>query len=194
MWLTIKLSNPVLIKIRNFKILKFFQWHVLSSWWLMDGGDNSRDYILDQYLPNIEIKMETSIKGSLTIFWVAWSWNKTYLDWVIQHDLTTFIKKFKLNEKLKYCIRPYQNVPKVIRSNTYGPWCCSVFWLFWQVTSGIYTRREGCLTDQKTILVKILSGLRIEFGKKVWEAKLKYYKRNHVQDSIKNCQYLAQHF
>ena len=45
----------------------------------MDGGDNSRDYILDQYLPNIEIKMETSIKGGLAIFLVALILeNKTY--------------------------------------------------------------------------------------------------------------------
>ena len=62
--------------------MKFFVKfrHVLCSWrWLMDGGDNSRDYILDQYLPNIEIKMETSIKGSLAIFWVALILeNKTY--------------------------------------------------------------------------------------------------------------------
>lgn len=34
----------------------------------MDGGDNSRDNILDQYLPNIEIKMETSIKGRWPYF------------------------------------------------------------------------------------------------------------------------------
>ena len=68
----------------------------------MDGGDNSRDYILDQYLPNIEIKMETSIKGSLAIFWVALILENQNLlliglfKW--HHDLR--IKKFKLNEKL----------------------------------------------------------------------------------------------
>ena len=117
--------------------------------------------ILDQYLPNIEIKMETSIKGSLAIFWVALILeNKTY-SWIglfkWHHDLR--IKKFKLNEKLHK-----RDTCKRARSYGQKVFFWFSFWLFWQVTS-IYTRREGCLTDQKTILVKILSGLRIEFEK-----------------------------